>query len=244
MNRPRLEQLLIALSQITRDRELVMIGSQAVHTITNDVPDEVLISRECDVSLEEHDPLVSRIDEQLGRDSPYAAESFVHVDTVSSTFPFLPDGWEQRLVPFGPTAPHVRCLEIHDLVLSKLAAGRLKDYELIAILLDRKLADLDAVRDRIAAVSDLRMRAVRAAAADRARRCASLIGKRSEPPRGPHGDAAIRLEAASPPARAPTRGRSCRKSLRVKDDRERCDACDRVDPAACAHDLIVRSERM
>jgi len=42
------------------------------------------------------------IDGQLGRSSPYAAESLVHVDTVSSTFPFLPDGWEQRLVPFGP----------------------------------------------------------------------------------------------------------------------------------------------
>lgn len=76
---------------------------------------------------------------------------------------FLPDGWEQRLVPFGPAAPHLRCLEIHDLVLSKLAAGRLKDYELIAVLLDRKLAELAAVRDRIAAVPDLHMRAVLAA---------------------------------------------------------------------------------
>ena len=68
-----------------------------------------------------------------------------------------------ELVPFGPAAPHLRCLEIHDLVLSKLAAGRLKDYELIAVLLDRTLAELAAVRDRIAAVPDLHMRAVLAA---------------------------------------------------------------------------------
>jgi hypothetical protein len=163
MNRPRLERLLHALSQITRDRELVMIGSQAIHAVTHDAPDEVLISRECDVLFDAGDPLVAVIDEQLGRNSPYAAESLVHLDTVSSTFPFLPDGWEQRLVPFGPAAPHLRCLEIHDLVLSKLAAGRLKDYELIAVLLDRTLADLSAVRDRIAAVPDLHMRAVLAA---------------------------------------------------------------------------------
>lgn len=163
MNRTRLERLLTELSQITRDRELVMIGSQAVHAVTRDVPDEVLISRECDVLLDDQDPVVVTIDEQLGRDSPYAAESFVHVDTVSSTFPFLPDGWEQRLVPFGPAAPHLRCLEIHDLVLSKLAAGRLKDWELIVVLLDRKLADLSTVRERIAAVPDLHMRAVLAA---------------------------------------------------------------------------------
>ena len=103
------------------------------------------------------------IEAQLGRNSRYAAESLVHLDTVSSTFPFLPVGWEQRLVPFGPAAPHLRCLEIHDLVLSKLAAGRLKDYELTAVLLDRKLAELAAVRDRIAAVPDLHMRAVLAA---------------------------------------------------------------------------------
>lgn len=163
MNRARLECLLSALSQITRDRELVMIGSQAIHAVTRDAPDEVLISRECDVLFDSGDPLVAVIEAQLGRNSPYAAESLVHLDTVSSTFPFLPDGWEQRLVPFGPAAPHLRCLEIHDLVLSKLAAGRLKDYELIAVLLDRKLAELAAVRDRIAAVPDLHMRAVLAA---------------------------------------------------------------------------------
>ena len=159
MNRQRFDDLLHALSQITRDRELVMIGSQAVHAATADPPDEVQISRECDVLLDDSDPLVAAIDEQLGRDSAYAAESYVHVDTVSSTFPFLPAGWEQRLVSLAGF-PHVRCLEIHDLVLSKLAAGRLKDYELIAVLLDRTLADVAIVRDRIAGVFDLHMRAI------------------------------------------------------------------------------------
>jgi hypothetical protein len=163
MNRGALDELLQALSSITGERELVMIGSQSVHASTGDVPIEVVMSRECDLLLDESDPLTSVIDEQLGIDSLRAAESSVYVDTVSSTFPFLPDGWEQRLVPFGPAAPHLRCLEIHDLVLSKLAAGRLKDYELIAVLLDRTLAELAAVRDRIAAVPDLHMRAVLAA---------------------------------------------------------------------------------
>jgi hypothetical protein len=163
MNRNVLDELLQALLPITGERELVMIGSQAIHATTSDVPIEVVMSRECDLLLDESDPLTSMIDEQFGVDSPRAAESSVYVDTVSSTFPFLPDGWDQRLVRFGPVAPHLRCLEIHDLVLSKLAAGRLKDYELIAVLLDRKLAELAAVRDRIAAVTDLHMRAVLAA---------------------------------------------------------------------------------
>jgi hypothetical protein len=62
-----------------------------------------------------------------------------------------------------PGCAHLRCREIHALVLSKLAAGRLKDYELIAVRLDRKLADLAIARARITAVPDLHLRAVLAA---------------------------------------------------------------------------------
>ncbi len=44
--------------------------------------------------------------------------------------------------------------------MSKLAAGRLKDYELVAVLLGRELANIDVVRSRIGSVSDLNMRAI------------------------------------------------------------------------------------
>lgn len=162
MRRVVLEALLHELSRIANEHDLVMVGSQAVHAITDDAPVEVVMSRECDFLLDESDPLTAAIDQSLGPESPRAAETSVWVDTVSSTFPFLPAGWEQRVVSLAGF-PHVRCLEIHDLVLSKLAAGRLKDYELIAVLLDRALADVAVVRDRIAAVFDLHMRAVLAA---------------------------------------------------------------------------------
>lgn len=160
MKRTLLDDLLRDVERITGDRELVMIGSQAVHAVVTDVPAEVVMSRECDLLFDESDPVVEAIDASLGPDSERAAEFLVHVDTVSSSFPFLAPGWEQRLVPFGPAAPCVRCLEIHDLVLSKLAAGRLKDYEMIAVLLRRSLADLGVVRERIGTVSDLHMRAI------------------------------------------------------------------------------------
>jgi hypothetical protein len=41
-----------------------MIGSQALHAVAHDAPDEVLISRECDVLFDAGDPLVALIDEQ------------------------------------------------------------------------------------------------------------------------------------------------------------------------------------
>ena len=160
MKRTLLDELLGDVERITGERDLVMIGSQAIHAVAIDVPAEGVMSRECDLLFDEGDPVASAIDASLGPDSERAAEILVHVDTVSSSFPFLVPGWEQRLVPFGPAAPHVRCLEIHDLVLSKLAAGRLKDYELISVLLERTLAHLDIVRERISSVPDLHMRAI------------------------------------------------------------------------------------
>jgi hypothetical protein len=160
MKRELLLDLVGEIARIAGDRELVMIGSQVVHAVTAEVPAEVLMSRECDLLLDESDPVALEIDSALGPDSPLAAERFVHVDTVSSTFPFLPPGWEARLVALAPAAPNLRCLDVHDLVITKLAAGRLKDYELVAALFDRRLAEVDVVRRRIEAVSDLNMRAV------------------------------------------------------------------------------------
>jgi hypothetical protein len=159
MRREVLDHLLQALAQVVGERELVMVGSQTLHATITEPLIEVVMSRECDLLLDEEDPLTSAIDESVGPDSAYAAETAVYVDTVSATFPFLPAGWEQRLVGF-PGAGQIRCLEIHDLVLSKLTAGRLKDYELIAVLLQRGLAEIATVHARIAEVADLHMRAI------------------------------------------------------------------------------------
>jgi hypothetical protein len=160
MKRELLDELVRGISLLAGSRELIMLGSQTIYAATSEVPTEVLLSRECDLLLDESDPLTEIIDARFGPESSHAADSFVYVDTVSSTFPFLPAGWEQRLVSLDPDMPRIRCLEIHDLILSKLAAGRLKDYELIAVLLDRRLADLETVRDRILRVEDLHMRAI------------------------------------------------------------------------------------
>jgi predicted nucleotidyltransferase len=54
----------------------------------------------------------------------------------------------------------IRCLEIHDLIVSKLAAGRLKDYEFIAAVLTRKLAHADEVIRRIQTFPDPHTQAV------------------------------------------------------------------------------------
>ncbi|MGB5952100.1 MAG: DUF6036 family nucleotidyltransferase [Ornithinimicrobium sp.] len=63
----------------------------------------------------------------------------------------LPDGWRERIVAYSPAAANGatgRCLEPHDLVLSKLVAGRMKDFEFVVALLDADLVDLELLHQR------------------------------------------------------------------------------------------------
>ena len=160
MRRAQLEALLRELGRVTGKRELILIGSQCVHAATDSVPAEVLMSLEVDVLLDEADPASARIDEELGPDSEFRAEHAVFADTVPASFPFLPEGYELRLRVIQAGDLQARCLEVHDLALSKLAAGRLKDNEMVAALLAYRLANVDTLRARIAAVADLHMRAI------------------------------------------------------------------------------------
>lgn len=160
MRRSQLEALLRELGRVSGKRALVLIGSQCVHATTEAVPAEVLMSLEVDVLIDEADPASARIDEELGPDSAYRVEHAIFVDTVPASFPFLPPGFEDRLRVIEAGDLQARCLEVHDLVLSKLAAGRLKDTEMVAALIAYELADVETVRARIATVPDLHMRAI------------------------------------------------------------------------------------
>ena len=81
----------------------------------------------------------------------------------------MPNGWRDRLLPIhnentrGATG---WCLEIHDLTVSKLIAGRQKDLNFLAGLFRHQLASPDLVRERLAH-TELESDEVRRAADDR-----------------------------------------------------------------------------
>jgi hypothetical protein len=160
VRKAQLEDLLRQLSSLVGSGEVTMIGSQCVHAIVGDAPAEVLLSQECDLLFEGDDPTATLVDEELGPSSAYQRDTGVYVDVIRGTFPFLPDGWEQRTQTIDVGVLKARCLEVHDLVLSKLAAGRLKDNEMVAALITHRLVVLDIIRERISAVSDLHLRAI------------------------------------------------------------------------------------
>lgn len=92
MKRSQLDDLLGELARLLGKRGVAMIGSQCVHAATDAPPTEVLMSRECDILFEDSDPARERIDAELGSMSRYREEHGTYIDTVSPTFPFLPDG--------------------------------------------------------------------------------------------------------------------------------------------------------
>ena len=115
-------------------------------------PNELLVSIEADVfSL--RDPADSDlIDGSIGEGSPFHQTFGYYAHGVSVETAVLPSGWQDRLVPVrnentgGGTG---LCLEIHDLAISKLVAGREKDVDFIGGLLRHRLVKVPVIRDRL-----------------------------------------------------------------------------------------------
>jgi hypothetical protein len=149
MKRREFETALRAASQVAREFEFIVIGSQAVHACCRRPPAEVLLSQECDVYPKNRPETASLLDAQLGRASTFARRQGFYVDVVAPEIANLPDGWEKRLQPLRVGRITAFCLEVHDLMASKLAAGRLKDLEFVGALLKLRLGKAAALRRRI-----------------------------------------------------------------------------------------------
>jgi len=153
MRRQQLEHIIRAATGITGATEFVIIGSQAVLGQFPQAPDELLVSIEADVfSL--RDPADSDlIDGSIGEGSPFHQTFGYYAHGVSVETAVLPVGWRERLVPVhnqntGGGTGH--CLEINDLAVSKLVAGREKDFDFVEGLLRHHLVEVPIFRERLA----------------------------------------------------------------------------------------------
>jgi len=152
MHRQQLEHIIRAAAGITGALEFVIVGSQAVLGQFPQAPDELLVSIEADIfSL--RDPADSDlIDGSIGEGSPFHQTFGYYAHGVSAETAILPNEWRDRLVPVrnqntgGGTG---LCLEIHDLAVSKLVAGREKDVDFIGGLLRHRLVQVPVIRDRL-----------------------------------------------------------------------------------------------
>jgi len=132
MNRTQLEHIIRAASRISDDAEIVLIGSQAVHEQEMKLPPIAYISEEADVYPRHFPERADDIDFAIGELSSFHETFGYYAHGVSPETAILPAGWEGRLIRLSNANTDGAtefCLDVHDLVLSKYAAGREKDLE-------------------------------------------------------------------------------------------------------------------
>lgn len=154
MNRAQLEHIIRASATIADDDEIVVIGSQAVLGAFPQAPVELLVSVEADVYPKNRPDRADLIDGSIGEGSPFHETFGYYAQGVAPETATLPDGWEARLVPVrgpGTRGATGLCLEPHDLVISKLVAGREKDLDFARIAATTGLITEPTLIERLAA---------------------------------------------------------------------------------------------
>jgi hypothetical protein len=153
VNRLQLEHIIRAAAGNAETNDIVVVGSQAILGTYPDAPEDLLVSMEADVFPLDNSKDSTVIDGSIGERSLFHETFGYYAHGVDEDTATLPEGWRERLVPIrnentrGATG---WCLEVHDLAVSKLVAGREKDLQYIAVLLRHGLASRDLVRTRLA----------------------------------------------------------------------------------------------
>ncbi len=154
MTREQLEHIVRAAAYIVDDDELIVVGSQAVLGQFPDAPAALLSSNEADVYPRNKPELADVIDGTIGELSPFHETFGYYAHGVGPTTAVLPEGWLDRLVPVSNANTRGAtgwCLEIHDLVVSKLAAGREKDLDFAREAARHRLVREAVLKERLAA---------------------------------------------------------------------------------------------
>lgn len=156
MKRVDLEHVLRAASGITGAEELIVIGSQAVLGQFPSCPPELTVSSEVDLYTLRNEEDALLIDGSIGEGSPFHQTFGYYAHGVGSETATLPDGWMDRLVVVqnaNTGTGRGLCLEVHDLAISKLVAGREKDRAFVIGMLLGGLIRSDLLRERLSQTS-------------------------------------------------------------------------------------------
>lgn len=156
MNREQLAHVIRAAASIAVDGDMVIIGSQSVlgSFDVEELPGEATLSVEADVAFwdDPDEEKADRVDGSIGEESPFHSTFGYYGQGVTLDTARLPTGWKDRLVPFDWSdtgGGNARCLEVHDLIVAKLVAGREKDMTFAEALLAHGLVDRETLETRI-----------------------------------------------------------------------------------------------
>lgn len=154
MKRSQFAHTVRAAAAVLGVNEVLVIGSQAAHASLDKLFPAINRSIETDIaSLDDEDgKMADLIDGSIGEASLFQETHGYYAQGVEPKTAILPAGWKKRLVPFSsPETSGVTayCLELHDLWISKAMAGRPKDREFCAELLERRCVDPATLEERL-----------------------------------------------------------------------------------------------
>ncbi len=149
MNRTQLEHVIRAAATIAGDTEIVVIGSQAILGRYPDAPAALLVSADVDVYPRNLPERADLIEGSIGELSPFHETYGYYAQAVGERTAILPEGWQARLVPVPTPAGTGLCLEPHDLLISKYAAGREKDREYARTAVRARLVARELLLERL-----------------------------------------------------------------------------------------------
>jgi len=158
MTREQLEHAIRAAGAICGDRELYIVGSQAILGAHRNAHPDLLRSMEVDVAPKNRPELESVIEGSIGELSPFHKTFGFHVDGVDISGIVLPADWQQRVVVVdndNTNGYRGLCLDPADLAVSKLAAGRTKDLDFVRVMLRERLVHAEILHVRIDTLSSL-----------------------------------------------------------------------------------------
>lgn len=144
MYRSQLQHVILEIGRRFDLPDFHIIGSAAILAALPNPPEGALTAtRDVDVIPPLDDErMADRISFVLGEASDFDREHGYYAQGVTSATPtYAPRDWKTRAVPIRAEKYTGWCMEAHDLVLSKLGAGRGKDLDFA-----RSAAGLDLLR--------------------------------------------------------------------------------------------------
>jgi hypothetical protein len=157
MKRDELEHVLRAAGAITGVSTWVIIGSQAILGAMPNAPTELLVSQEVDLYAPADEAASDLVDGSIGEKSPFHESFGYYAHGVGQETAILPSRWRERAVaihtPFTGGVTGI-CPDPVDLAISKLAAWREKDQEFVRVLVQRQIASVNEIIERLDEVDE------------------------------------------------------------------------------------------
>ncbi len=134
MRKSDLFELLTDVSVVLGNEKPIIVGSQVFHLLSERPPQIVERSAECDFLFgPAQSDARNEVNRLFGVASDYQDRTGMYADGLGLATVVLPDGWRDRLQPLNDDQGNVvaLCVDIYDVSVSKLIAGREKDLEFL-----------------------------------------------------------------------------------------------------------------